>query len=170
MVWTQEVITAGFGEDEGPDPPRVYPSLSSTLHEMVMSMRSKEAIKRTAFSIPFYLAEEKGLVIGIKGFALIGEEKKRAPVKVDLDTRLGEQVITKTVYKDGNTGEVINFKTDVKKYFSVGKTDHAKGTKDEKFFFDNNEINKMKVSRYRVSRVKAELTTFRSADSWAESR
>jgi len=108
-------------------------------------MRSKEATKRIAFSIPFYLAEEKGLVIGIKGYALIGEEKKRPAVKVDLDTRLGEQVITKTVYKDGNTGEVINFRTDVKKFFSVGKNDSAKGTKDEKFFFDNNEINKMKT-------------------------
>lgn len=109
-------------------------------------MRSKEAVKRTAFSVPFHLAEEKGLVIGIKGYALIGEEKKRPPVKVDLDTRLGEQVITKTVYKDGNTGDVINYKTEVKKFFSVGKTDLAKGTKDEKFFFDNNDINKMKVS------------------------
>ncbi len=142
----QEVITAGFDDDEGPDPPRVYPSLSSTLHEMVLSMRSKEATKRIAFSIPFHLAEEKGLVIGVKGYALIGEERKRAAVNVDLETKLGEQVITKTVYKDGNTGEVINFRTEVKKYFAVGKNDSAKGTKDQKFFFDNNEINKMKAS------------------------
>jgi len=109
-------------------------------------MKSKEAVKRIAFSIPFHLAQEPSLVIGIKGYALINDEKKRLPVKVDLDTRLGEQVITKTIYKDGNTGEVIDFKTQVKKYFSVGKAEPAKGTKDEKFFFDPDEVNKMKVS------------------------
>lgn len=30
----------------------------------------------------------------------MGEEKKKSPVKVDLDTQAGDEVVSKTIYKD----------------------------------------------------------------------
>lgn len=95
-------------------------SLRTALDGMIASLRTKEAVKRVSFKIPFVLG--KDLSIGIVGCApfalqdraetviltpvnarsynLIGEETKRLPTKVDLSTAAGVEVITKTVYKD----------------------------------------------------------------------
>lgn len=43
------------------------------------------------------------------------------------------------------TGEPIDYKTEIKKYFAVGKTDVAKGVQGAKIFFDESEIRKIKV-------------------------
>lgn len=100
--------------------PSVADNLKDALDALLASLRSKEATKRTAFTIPFMLTSD--LVIGVNGYEisapidyfrrllincychrynLIAEEKKRLPVKVDLNTSAGEEVITKTEYTDG---------------------------------------------------------------------
>lgn len=158
------------------------------LESMVASMRTKEAMKRVAFKIPFVLG--KDLSIGIVGcvelplvsrdllslltasavcspqrrYNMVGEEKRRLPTKVDLSTQGGDEVITKTVYKDEagrarrtlsalaltrslvqDTGEILDAKKEIKKYFQVGRTDYETGTKAAKIFFDDQEIRKVKV-------------------------
>ncbi|KAI5476030.1 ATP-dependent DNA helicase 2 subunit 1 [Pseudohyphozyma bogoriensis] len=124
-------------------PPQLEHSLAESLKNMVDNMRSKESAKRTAFSIPFTLGE--GLVIGVQGYALVGEEKKRPPVKVDLETKTGEVVVSKTVYKDSNSGEPLDLKKDVKKYIQVGHPDVQSGVEATKIFFDDAEVKKLKT-------------------------
>ncbi|BGP41099.1 ATP-dependent DNA helicase II subunit 1 [Rhodotorula kratochvilovae] len=122
--------------------PVVNRDLRAALDGMVASMRTKEAVKRVAFKIPFVLG--KDLSIGITGYNMIGEETKRLPTKVDLSTAAGEEVITKTVYKDEDTGDVLNPKTEIKKYFQVGKADIERGTQASKIFFNEADIRKVK--------------------------
>ncbi|GAA6056456.1 hypothetical protein JCM3770_007477 [Rhodotorula araucariae] len=122
--------------------PVVNRDLRAALDGMVASMRTKEAVKRVAFKIPFVLG--KDLSIGITGYNMIGEETKRLPTKVDLSTAAGEEVVTKTVYKDEDTGDVLNPKTEIKKYFQVGKADVERGTQASKIFFSEADIRKVK--------------------------
>lgn len=124
--------------DEGAHWAQVYGDLGATLDAMVRNMRAKEAQKRVSFKVNFTLAD--GLTIGVAGYNLIGEERKKMPVRVDLETKTGEQVITKTIYKDGTTGEEIDYKTQVRKYFSLGK-----GEDDFKVFFDEPQLRALKV-------------------------
>lgn len=91
----------------------VIRDLTGALDDMIADLRPKEAIKRSAFKLDFVLARD--VVIGINGcaqrwrrvrgwltdlgsFNLVGEEKKRLPVKVDLQTREGVEVYGKTIY------------------------------------------------------------------------
>ena len=58
----------GEDDDEGGDAPAwpiVQPDLLESVDNMVLSMRIKEATKRSAFNIPFVLGE--GFVLGING-------------------------------------------------------------------------------------------------------
>ncbi|KAL8286530.1 hypothetical protein RQP46_004547 [Phenoliferia psychrophenolica] len=148
-----DIVT--LGQREGPDDdaegldgdtpewPTVQPDLTAALHIMVTSMRTKEATKRSAFSVPFVLGE--GFVIEINGYQLIGEEKKKPPVKVDLNTTTGEEVVSKTFYKDVDNGEPLDPKKDIKKYFQVGKADVNNGVIPTKIFFDEAEVRKIKT-------------------------
>ncbi|GJN91425.1 hypothetical protein Rhopal_004446-T1 [Rhodotorula paludigena] len=138
-------ILAGDEDDEGEPSnwPVVNEDLGMALESMVASMRTKEAMKRVAFKIPFVLG--KDLSIGIVGYNMVGEEKRRLPTKVDLSTQGGDEVITKTVYKDEDTGEILDAKKEIKKYFQVGRTDYETGTKAAKIFFDDQEIRKVKT-------------------------
>ncbi|GAA6040072.1 hypothetical protein JCM8097_004767 [Rhodosporidiobolus ruineniae] len=138
-----EIITA-VDEDEGAavNYPIVNRELSKSLQGMIDAMRTKEAAKRVAFKIPFVLGQ--GLVIGVAGYNLVGEERKKLPTKVDLNTAAGEEVVSKTVYKDGETGDELNLRNDVKKFFQVGTTDYEKGIQASKIFFSDDDLRKVK--------------------------
>ncbi|GAA5875181.1 hypothetical protein JCM1840_007274 [Sporobolomyces johnsonii] len=138
-----DIITMDEDEDAGIEWPQVHDDLQRTLANMIESMRLKDTAKRVAFRIPFVLAPE--LSIGISGYNMIGEETRKLPVKVDLNNATGDAVITKTFYKDGETGVELNPKTEIKKYFQVGKSDPAKGVQAAKIFFDEQDIRKVKT-------------------------
>ncbi|GAA5993494.1 hypothetical protein JCM11641_000840 [Rhodosporidiobolus odoratus] len=139
-----EVITAVDEDDSAAVGwPVVNRNLRASLAGMVSSMRLKEAAKRVAFKVPFVLVQ--GLVIGVAGYNTIGEEHKRPATKVDLNTAAGEEVISKTVYKDGETGSDLNPKTDIKKYFQVGHSDFEQGIQAAKIFFSEDDIRKVKT-------------------------
>ncbi|KAM0754970.1 Ku DNA-binding complex, Ku70 subunit [Meredithblackwellia eburnea MCA 4105] len=138
-----DIITLRGEEADAPPFPTVEGNLMATLDGMVASMRTKEATKRSAFSIPFILG--KDFVIGVNGYQLVGEEKKKPPVKVDLNTAQGEEVISKTVYKDAESGAPLDPKKEIKKYFEVGKSDIANNVQATKVFFEESEVRKIKT-------------------------
>ncbi|TNY22223.1 SPOC like C-terminal domain-containing protein [Rhodotorula diobovata] len=138
-----EFIALDSDEGEPTEWPVVSKSLRTALDGMIASLRTKEAVKRVSFKIPFVLG--KDLSIGIVGYNLIGEETKRLPTKVDLSTAAGVEVITKTVYKDQDTGAELDRKTEVKKYFQVGRADFERGTQASKLFFSDADIRKVKT-------------------------
>ncbi|GAA5974908.1 hypothetical protein JCM5350_004498 [Sporobolomyces pararoseus] len=122
--------------------PEVHPSLEVALFGMIQSMRLKEAAKRVAFKIPFHLAD--GFVIGISGYNMIGEERKKLPTKVDTNTETAPEVIKEVVYKDEDTGDEIK-RGQIKKYFQVGHSDINSGIKAAKIFFNEDEVRKVKA-------------------------
>ncbi|GAA5947435.1 hypothetical protein JCM10213_008165 [Rhodosporidiobolus nylandii] len=123
--------------------PTVNRNLRGALASMITAMRHKEAAKRVAFKIPFVLG--KDFVIGIAGFNVIGEESKKPPTKVDLNTEAGEEVISKTKYIDAESGAELNPKTEIKKYFAVGQSDFSRGIQAAKIFFGEDDIRKVKT-------------------------
>ncbi|BGP25558.1 ATP-dependent DNA helicase II subunit 1 [Rhodotorula toruloides] len=138
-----DVITLEADEEgEGVAEPVVNLDLRTALEGMITAMRTKESQKRVAFKIPFVLG--KDLSIGIVGYNMIGEETKKLPTKVDLNTQGGQEVVSKTVYRDSETGAVLD-KKDIKKYFQVGRDDFEKGTKAAKIFFNESDVRKVKT-------------------------
>lgn len=70
----------------------------SRIDELLEQMRFHEVPKRALFSIPFELA--KGLIIGIKGYGLVTEQKKGAyKYFVDLGDKM-EVVESRTMHVD----------------------------------------------------------------------
>ncbi|GAA5919379.1 hypothetical protein JCM6882_004543 [Rhodosporidiobolus microsporus] len=138
-----DIITAVDDDTAAVNYPVVNRDLRTSLASMISAMRIKEAAKRVAFKIPFVLGQ--GLVIGIAGYNTIGEETKKLPTKVDLNTAAGEEVISKTVYKDSETGSELNPKSEIKKYFQVGQSDFSKGIQASKIFFSDADIRKVKT-------------------------
>ncbi|ORY89587.1 SPOC like C-terminal domain-containing protein [Leucosporidium creatinivorum] len=130
------------GDDEDAPWPETPTSLNATLIAFVTALRAKEATKRSAFKIPFTLGDK--LTIGVSGYNLVGEEKKRAASKVNLDSREGRDVVMTTVAKDVDGKDPIP-KELIKKCFQVGKADPKNGTKPTQVFFDDNELKKIKA-------------------------
>ncbi|SCV69904.1 BQ2448_1298 [Microbotryum intermedium] len=128
--------------------PLVHHDIVQTLSEMVDNLRTKEAMKRVQFQIPFTLAE--GTTIGIKGHALVGVERLRLPTKVDLNTSHADAVLHKIFYKDAITGDHLDVKTEIRKYFEIGKVDVDKGSRSAQIFFTEAEIRKVKVRPRRA--------------------
>ncbi|GAA5955966.1 hypothetical protein JCM21900_002633 [Sporobolomyces salmonicolor] len=137
------IVTMDEDEDAGIEWPQVHDDLQKTLGNMIESMRLKDTAKRVAFRIPFVLAPE--LSIGISGYNMVGEETRKLPIKVDLNNAAGDEVISKTFYQDGETGVELNPKTEIKKYFQVGKSDPAKGVQAAKIFFTEEDVRKVKT-------------------------
>ncbi|GAA5939116.1 hypothetical protein JCM1841_003359 [Sporobolomyces salmonicolor] len=137
------IVTMDEDEDAGIEWPQVHDDLHKTLGNMIESMRLKDTAKRVAFRIPFVLARE--LSIGISGYNMVGEETRKLPIKVDLNNAAGDEVISKTFYQDGETGIELNPKTEIKKYFQVGKSDPAKGVQAAKIFFTEEDVRKVKT-------------------------
>ncbi|KWU42341.1 Ku DNA-binding complex, Ku70 subunit [Rhodotorula sp. JG-1b] len=140
-----EVMTeeADDEAEEAMSAPIVSHDLRAALDGMVTSLRTKETAKRVAFKVPFVLGKE--LSIGITGYNMIGEETRKLPVKVDLNTSAGDEIIRKTVYKDTDTGTEIDPKRDIKKFYQVGKDDIATGTTSAKIFFSEADVRKVKT-------------------------
>ncbi|POY71002.1 ATP-dependent DNA helicase 2 subunit 1 [Rhodotorula taiwanensis] len=129
--------------DEMVNAPIVSHDLRAALESMVAAMRTKETAKRVAFKIPFVLG--KDLSIGITGYNMIGEEVRKPAVKVDLNTSGGDEIVSKVVYKDSETGTELDPKRDIKKYFQVGKDDFESGAKATKIFFTEADVRKVKT-------------------------
>ncbi|GAA5914205.1 uncharacterized protein JCM6883_000775 [Sporobolomyces salmoneus] len=122
--------------------PEVHSSLEVALFGMIQSMRLKESAKRVAFKIPFQLAD--GFVIGVSGYNMIGEERKKLPTKIDANTEQGTEVVSEVVYKDGDTAEEIK-RGQIKKFFQVGHADIKTGVKAAKIFLSEDEVRKVKA-------------------------
>ncbi|GAA5936364.1 uncharacterized protein JCM15063_001867 [Sporobolomyces koalae] len=139
-----EIVSIHSGDDESMafDWPDVHSSLEIALFGMIQNMRLKESAKRVAFKIPFHLAED--FTIGVSGYNMVGEEKKKLPTKVDLNTERGLQVVSEVVYKDGELGTELE-RDQIKKYFQVGTSDFTKGTRAAKIFFSEDEVRKVKA-------------------------
>jgi hypothetical protein len=70
----------GLDDDEGgPEWPTVYNDLGATLAGIVDTIRTKEATKRMAFSVPLVLGE--GFVIGVNG--CVSSLATLAPAELD---------------------------------------------------------------------------------------
>ncbi|KAH8986239.1 SPOC like C-terminal domain-containing protein [Lactarius hatsudake] len=94
--WTNVLVTDASSED---DADLLPPSLSiNRIEELLDQMRFYESTKRALFSIPFELAG--GLIIGIKGYGLVSEQKRGAyKYFVDLGDKM-EVVDSRTSYVD----------------------------------------------------------------------
>ncbi|KAK4054102.1 ATP-dependent DNA helicase II subunit 1 [Microbotryomycetes sp. JL201] len=132
-------LIAGNDGEYG-DWPTVVKSLPGVLNDLLGKLRTKEATKRVAFKVPFILAD--GFRIGVCGYSLVGDEKKRPPIKVDLNSRTGQELVTELILKDSMTAQEI-VRESVRYYFSVGV-----GTSEQpapKLFFDDKEVRKLKT-------------------------
>ncbi|KAH9466585.1 hypothetical protein MJO28_000802 [Puccinia striiformis f. sp. tritici] len=96
--------------------------------------------KRSAFKIPFKIGE--GLEIGISGFVLIVEEKRKASILVDPHTSNNEQVKVVTEYLDADSTAVVE-KKDIINYFPIGDTKELKTFR--RVIFTNEEVEKMRT-------------------------
>jgi ATP-dependent DNA helicase 2 subunit 1 len=93
----QSVLVSSTSSDEDFDLLPAALSISR-IDDLLEQMRFHEVPKRALFSIPFELAS--GLIIGIKGYGLITEQKKGAyKYFVDLGDRM-EVVESRTTYVD----------------------------------------------------------------------
>ncbi|GAA5853409.1 hypothetical protein JCM5353_004719 [Sporobolomyces roseus] len=136
-----EVISLQDDEDAC-EWPTVHSSLEIALFSMIQNMKLKESSKRVAFKIPFQLAD--GFVIGIAGYNMVGEERKKLPSKVDVNNERGAEVLSETIYKDGESGVELK-RGQIKKYFQVGKSDIKTGIQAAKIFFTDEEVRKVKA-------------------------
>lgn len=120
---------------------------------------------------------------------MIGEETRKLPVKVDLNTSAGDEIIRKTVYKDTvrffslpragpegaedldrsqDTGAEIDPKRDIKKFYQVGKDNITTGTTSAKIFFSEADVRKVKVCLAKCS--KSTALRSRRSDLCSDSR
>ncbi|EFP91192.2 uncharacterized protein PGTG_16383 [Puccinia graminis f. sp. tritici CRL 75-36-700-3] len=72
--------------------------LNAWSEKLLKDVSTRDNAKRSAFKIPFKIGE--GMEIGINGFVLIVEQKRKAPILVDPHTSSNEQVKVVTEYLD----------------------------------------------------------------------
>lgn len=70
-------------------PPHVK-DVTELIQELIQTASTRESTKRALFSIPFQIGS--GLEIGIQGYVLVTEEKRKAYTWFDPNTRGGEEV------------------------------------------------------------------------------
>lgn len=78
-------------------PPHVK-DVNELFQELIQTASTRESTKRALFSIPFRIAE--GIEIGVQGYVLVTEEKRKAYVWFDPTTRGGEEVQVVTEFAD----------------------------------------------------------------------
>ncbi|WAR52243.1 hypothetical protein PtB15_1B684 [Puccinia triticina] len=96
--------------------------------------------KRSAFKIPFKIGE--GMEIGVGGFVLVVEQKRKAAILVDPHTSSNEQVKVLTEYIDADSTALVD-KKDIVNYFPVGDTKELKTFR--RVIFTNDEIERMRT-------------------------
>lgn len=126
--WTNVLVTDTSSEEDFDFLP---PSLSiSRIDDLLEQMRFYESPKRALFSIPFELAE--GLVIGIKGYGLVTEQKRGAyKYFVDLGDRM-EVVESRTSYVDEEQEAEVD-KSGVQFGMTLGATGEDEDTEERGF-------------------------------------
>lgn len=72
--------------------------MNKWFQKVLKDASTREIKKRSAFKIPFKIGE--GLEIGIHGFVLVVEEKRKAPILVDPHTSSNDQVKVVTEHID----------------------------------------------------------------------
>lgn len=90
---------------------------------------------RSAFHIPFQIAP--GLVIGVKGYNLIIEDKIPLPQKFATNAEKIEEVVTETSYRCADTGKPLA-STDIKTGYEFG---------EEIIEFSKDDVAKLKSVR-----------------------
>ncbi|EGN99327.1 hypothetical protein SERLA73DRAFT_168812 [Serpula lacrymans var. lacrymans S7.3] len=151
------VLLSDNVNDEDSDESGVLPeSISITrIDDLLSQMRFHEVPKRALFSIPFEMA--KGLVIGIKGYGLVTEQKKGAyRYFVDLGDRM-EVACSRTVYLDEDQqAEIDKSKIVFGMSLGVPVTDETSDVEDNGFgtrivpagkrpFFDADEVRSFRT-------------------------
>jgi ATP-dependent DNA helicase 2 subunit 1 len=97
LLKSQSVLVSDSSEDEDVNSLPAEISISR-IDDLLEQMRFHEVLKRALFSIPFELAT--GLVIGVKGYNLVTEQKKGTyKYFVDLGDKM-EVVESRTTYVD----------------------------------------------------------------------
>ncbi|KAH9063618.1 SPOC like C-terminal domain-containing protein [Lactarius vividus] len=126
--WTNVLVTDTSSED---DSDLLPPSLSiNRIEELLDQMRFYESTKRALFSIPFELAG--GLVIGIKGYGLVSEQKRGAyKYFVDLGDKM-EVVDSRTTYVDEEQEAEVD-KSGVQFGMTLGATVEDEDTEEHGF-------------------------------------
>lgn len=89
---------AAGSEDLPAGPVARQRDVAELLKELIDSASTRESNKRSQFSIPFSLSED--LRIGINGYVLVTEEKRKAYTWFDPYTRRGEEVKVVTEFSD----------------------------------------------------------------------
>ncbi|KAI9311075.1 hypothetical protein BX666DRAFT_2032344 [Dichotomocladium elegans] len=108
-------------------------TMSNDIDELLERVRRSEPPKRTLFQIPFRIGTD--LEIGVKGYALIMEQKRSLPQPV---STVGEQiteVVSDTTYKCADTNQNL-LPSEIKYSFNVG---------GEQSVFSKEELQKLRT-------------------------
>ncbi|PLW47435.1 hypothetical protein PCASD_04379 [Puccinia coronata f. sp. avenae] len=114
--------------------------MSAYFERVLQDASTRENHKRSAFKIPFKIGA--GLEIGLNGYVLIVEEKRKASVLVDPNTSCNDQVKVVTEYIDADSTALVE-KKDIVNYFPIGDTKETKTFR--RVIFTNEEIEKMRT-------------------------
>ncbi|KAI8384252.1 SPOC like C-terminal domain-containing protein [Radiomyces spectabilis] len=116
-IMAMEDEEADGDDDESRLDSKDYQSSMNKLEELMQKIRRKEVKKRSQFRIPFHLAE--GLTIGVRGYAIVMEQKKGTPKKVVTSGRQLLEIDTQTTWKCADTDQYL-LPFDIKYYYAYG--------------------------------------------------
>ncbi|KAG0143357.1 hypothetical protein CROQUDRAFT_661353 [Cronartium quercuum f. sp. fusiforme G11] len=123
---------------------------------MIKDASTRESKKRSLFKIPFKLMD--GLEIGVNGYALVVEEKRRAYTWVDQHSSIIQEVKPIIEYIDSQSTAIVQPK-DIVNYFPIGDPKESK--KLRKIIFNKDELEKI---RNAESNIGITLLRFRPKD------
>ncbi|KAI7875336.1 Ku DNA-binding complex, Ku70 subunit [Lichtheimia hyalospora FSU 10163] len=135
-LFYNEILSQGEGadatQDEDVASQRVTGGVSNKLDELLDNVRRREPNKRTSFRVHFTIAPE--IVIGVRGYNLIMQEKRSTPHKVTGAGERIEEVEAQITYKCQDTQQVL-LSTEIKSAFDYGGS---------QVVFSQEEIKKMR--------------------------
>jgi len=114
--------------------------MNKWFRKVLKDASTREIKKRSAFKIPFKIG--KGLEIGINGYVLTVEEKRKASILVDPHTSSNDQVKVVTEHIDAESTALVE-KKDIINYFPIGDAKELKTFR--RVIFTNEEIEKMRT-------------------------
>ncbi|TDL25552.1 Ku DNA-binding complex, Ku70 subunit [Rickenella mellea] len=151
------VLPPSFAEDDDEVDESLLPaSISiSRIEDLLAQMRFREQPKRAQFSVPFELAQ--GLVIGVKGYGLITEQKKGSyKYFTDLGDRM-EVVEPKTLYVDEDEQNEVD-KSKILYGMTLGATSTSNDAEDDSAGFGSRVV----PTRNKVFFTAEEVQSFRT--------